>query len=425
MSNHPYPENYYWATANRQLSHPQLSGDVRCDVCVVGGGVTGISTALELAEQGYEVVLLEAKEVGSGASGRNGGQYIFGYSCSMKTLRDALGAADARRLWDWSLESIRHTQQRVEKHHIDCDWRWGHLHVGLKDRHTRELREWQAELARDYGYETQLVEGEALREFVASERYLSGLFDAHSGHLHPLNYTLGLAQAATDAGVRIFEHSPAQAWQAAQKVKLQTPQGQVEAAFLVLAGNAYLGKVGKHAASRLMPVGTYIAATEPLGDDRAKALLPRDSAVADVQFVLDYYRLSADGRLLFGGGASYSTLPPLNMKEAMRKEMLKVFPQLSDVQMEFAWGGFVGITLNRAPHFGRLAPNVVFAQGFSGHGVSLTGFAGKILAEAVAGTAERFDVFARIPHLPFPGGRLLRTPSLVLAMTWFKLRDLL
>jgi gamma-glutamylputrescine oxidase len=264
-----------------------------------------------------------------------------------------------------------------------------------------------------------------LEGLLATDRYIGGLYDAASGHLHPLNYTLGLNRAAVAAGARVFEGSPVEAVEPGDRITVRTPAGVVRCRYLLLCGNAYLGGLSRPLRGRVMPVGTYIVATEPLGETLAESLIANGMAVADINFVLDYYRLSADTRLLFGGRVSYSTVPPPSLTHSIRARMLKVYPQLGDVRIEYAWGGNVAITMNRAPHFGRLSDNVFFAQGFSGHGIVMTGFAGQLLAEAVAGTAERLDVFARIPHRPFPGGPMFRTPALVLAMAWYRLRDLL
>ena len=278
---------------------------------------------------------------------------------------------------------------------------------------------------RHYKYDLEWLEGNSLMGQVASQRYLAGVKDQQSGLLHPLKYTLGLAKAAQEMGIDLFEESPVQNWSGKDEASLMLLNASLKANYLVLAANAYLGTLGKKLSQRLMPVGTYMIATEPLGSNRAGQLLPDDSAVADINFVLDYFRLSADQRLLFGGGVSYSTIPPVNVRTYLRKRMLKVFPYLDDVKLEYGWGGLIGITRNRMPNFGRLAPNVFLAHGFSGHGVALTGLAGKLMAEVIGGTAERFDVISQIPHLPFPGGPLLRMPALLLGTTWYRLRDLL
>lgn len=385
--------------------------------------MTGLSAALELAEAGYSVVLVEAERVGWGASGRSGGQIIAGYGCDQPKLESQLGRADARRVFDWSVEAVDLVQQRIAKYTIDCDWRAGHVHVAIKPRHIAELKHWQADMAEHYDYPTQWWDREQLQQQLASPRYLGGLFDPRSGHLHPLNYTLGVARAALAAGVRICEQSRVIRIERGARAALHTARGCVRADFLVLGGNAYLSGVAPELHARVMPVGTYIAATEPLGEARATALIRNHMAVADTNWALDYFRLSSDHRLLFGGRASYSRFEPPGLRRVMLNRMRKVFPQLADVAIERLWGGFLAITANRAPDWGRLDPNIYYAHGYSGHGMAVTGLAGRVIAEAIRGQAERLDVYARIRHLPFPGGRLLRTPLLVAAMAWYKLRD--
>jgi gamma-glutamylputrescine oxidase len=325
-----------------------------------------------------------------------------------------------------SVEALGLLDDLVARHAIDCDLASGHLHAAIKPRQQRELEEEYALLTRDFGYDgLRLLERDELGEFIRTEGYVGGLYDPRSGHVHPLNYTLGLAAAAERAGVRFFEGSPATRIERGPKAVVHTPKGRVRAHQVVLCANAYLESLEPKLWRRIMPVGTYIIATEPLGEERARSLLPTNAAVADINFVLDYFRRSADHRMLYGGRVSYSTLQPSDLEQSMRPRMERVFPELADVRVDYAWGGFVAITQNRAPHFGVVDGNLYFAQGFSGHGIALCGLAGKLMAEAMAGTAERFDVFARIPHLPFPGGRWFRTPALVLAMAWFRLRDLL
>lgn len=425
-SRNGHVDSWYAASCGPLPELPALAGTVDCDVCVVGAGITGSSAALELAERGYETVVLEARKVGWGASGRSGGQAIFGYACDQSKLERLVGRDDARRHWEMSIEALDLTRERIAKHGIDCDWRDGQMHAAIKGRQRVELKGWQVQLEDDYGYDSlRWVEGEELDGLLGTRRYLSGLYDSRSGHLHPLKYTLGLNAAARTAGARVFEDSPAVAVEEGERITVRTPRGQVRCRYLLICANAYLGNLVKPLRSRIMPVGTYIVATEVLGEERARSLIANDMAVADVNFVLDYFRRSADHRLLFGGRVSYSRIPPPGLATSIRSRMLKVFPQLGDVAIEYSWGGYVAITMNRAPDFGRLSKNVFYAQGFSGHGIALTALAGKVLAEAAAGTAERLDVFERIPHRRFPGGPALRTPALVLAMAWYRMRDLL
>jgi gamma-glutamylputrescine oxidase len=419
--------SYYAASAHPSPPRELLRGEVTADVCVIGGGIAGCSTALNLAERGYRVVLLEGKRIGWGASGRSGGQAIFGFAAGQDKLVAQVGRETARRMFDVSVEALDVLKDRVARHAIDCDLNWGQMHVAIKPRHEAELKAWREELERDCGYASpRWLDAREVREILATERYLGGLYDPRSGHLHPLNYTLGLAAAAEGAGARLFEGSQVTRLDHGDTVVVSTDSGTVRAKHVALCCNAYVDeKISPKLRARIMPVGTYIVATEPLGEARMKALIRDNVAVTDINWVLDYFRRSADHRLLFGGRVSYSGLDPLNTQRATRARMLKVFPQLADVGIAYAWGGYVDITMSRAPDFGRLAPNVYYLQGFSGHGIALTGMAGRLVAEAIAGQAERFDMFSQLQHRDFPGGPRLRTPALVLAMLWFRLKDLL
>lgn len=422
----PYPPSWYAASAEPLPPQPRLEGDIDADVCILGAGYVGLSAALELAEAGYRVVVLEAQRIGWGASGRNGGQVIFGFGCGEAKLAALLGREDARRLFDWSVEGVQLIHERRGRYGIDCDWRDGHMHVAIKPRQVTELQTWQRELEHDYGYPLPWWDREQLRAQLDSPRYLGGLCDVRSGHLHPLKYALGLGRAAMAAGVRIFEHSLVLDITHGPRPQLRTAHGTVRGDFAILGGNALVKGVAPALDRKIMPVGTYIAATRPLGSARARALIRNDMAVADVNWALDYFRLSADHRLLFGGRASYSNFQPPNLAWVMARRLRKVFPQLAGEPFEHVWGGTIDISFNRAPHWGRIGrDNVYFAQGFSGHGVAAAGLAGRVIAEAVRGQNERLDVFARIPHLDFPGGRTFRTPMLVTAMAWYKLRDAL
>jgi gamma-glutamylputrescine oxidase len=424
LSSPPAP-SYYSATETRTASGP-LSGEIEADVCVLGGGIAGCAAALHLAKRGFKVAMLEARTIGYGASGRSGGQTIFGLAVSQQKLIADVGREDARRLFDLSIEALDLTQALIRDFRIDCDYRPNHVHVGIKPRHARELEAWARELHEDYAYDSvRFLDREQIQSHVRSERYLAGLIDPRSGHLNPLKYTHGLARAAEAAGAVIYENSEVLRYEDGPKVRVSTANGAVRCGYLVLCGNAYIGAVAPALARRILGVGTYIIATEPLGEERAKALLPTNAAVADINWILDYFRRAEDDRLLFGGRVSYSAMQPPHLAESMRKRMVRVFPSLADVKVAYAWGGYLDITMSRAPNFGRLAPNVFYLQGFSGHGIALAGLAGKLAAEAIAGTAERFDVFARIPHRDFPGGRLFRRPSLMLAMLYYRLRDLL
>ena len=419
--------SYYAATALAVPPRPALEGPVECDVCVVGAGIAGCSSALHLAQAGLSVVMLEQHRVSWGASGRSGGQALFGIASGQTKLERLIGRADARAVWEVSVEALALMRDLINRYHIECDLTDGYLYTAVRERHVRELQAELSELRERLDYRSvSYVPRAELRELLATDRYLGALYDSNSAHLHPLNYTLGLARAAEQHGVRIFEATRATRFApAGAQVRVQTPGGEVRARFLVLCGNVYLGDTAPQLAAKIMAVATYIVASAPLGAERARQLIANNAAVSDMNWVLDYFRRSADHRLLFGGRVNYSGLKSFDAPGATRVRMLSVFPQLADVPIDYAWGGHVDITLNRAPHFGRLAPTVYFLQGFSGHGIALTGIAGKLVADAIRGTAERFDVFARIPHGNFPGGAALRRPALVLAMLWYRLRDLL
>jgi gamma-glutamylputrescine oxidase len=419
------PAPSYYAIGDQSQPRASLGGEVTADVAVLGGGIAGCSAALHLAQRGYRVVLLEARTIGYGASGRSGGQTIFGLAAGQHKLEQQVGRDDAHRLFDLSIEALDLTQSLIREHAIACDYQANHVHAAVKPRHVEELTQWQREL-HEYGYESvSLLNREQLQGHVHSPRYLAGLLDTRSGHLQPLKYTQGLARAAENAGAVIYENSEVLRYEDGPGVRVHTAKGTVRCAHLVLCGNAYIGAVAPALARRILGVGTYIIATEPLGEERVRNLLPSNAAVADINWVLDYFRASADHRLLFGGRVSYSAVQPPRLPESMRQRMVRVFPSLEDAKVSRAWGGYLDITMSRAPNFGKLAPNVYYLQGFSGHGISLAGLAGKLTAETIAGTAERFDVFARIPHRDFPGGRAFRRPSLMFAMLYYRLRDLL
>ena len=420
--------SYYEASVTRPEPCPALMGAVQADVVVVGAGFAGLSAALEMAQRGLSVVVLEADRVGSGASGRNGGQAIVGYASGQEPFEEQLGAADAQRAWVMSLQALDLMEQRMAAHQIDCDWVKGYVYVADSARKARALRDEVDGLQRR-GIPCDWAEGAQVPRLIDSPRYVVAARETRSGHLHPLKYALGLARAAQAAGVRIFEHTPVTALQRGATLVATTAQGLVKARFGVLAGNSMLAQYGPQVAPdiapRIMPVGTYIVATVPLDPALCARLIPSNAAVCDNNFVLDYFRFSADHRMLFGGRVSYTTQTPRNLEAVMRERMGAVFPALKHVPIEHVWGGFVDISMNRAPDFGRLGDNLYYLQGFSGHGVALTGLAGQLVAEAVAGQAGRFDVFARLKHRAFPGGALLRTPSLALGMLWYRLRDVL
>ena len=421
--------SYYEASVQRGAGFAELTGSVQADVLVLGAGYAGLAAAIELAQRGLSVVVLEADRVCAGASGRNGGQAIVGYASGQQPFVEQLGAADARRAWDMSMESIALLDAYVEKYRIDCDRVHGYLHLADSPRKARALAAEMQALRDEHGFATEVYQGDEVRRHIDSPRYCAAAFEPISGHLHPLKFGLGLAAAACSLGVRIFEKSPVLQLQRGGKLQATTAQGSVQASFGVLAGNCTLAEYGPavapEIAPRIMPVGTYMIATAPLAPALCSSLIPSNASACDNNFVLDYFRFSADHRMLFGGRVSYSTATPSRLKQVMRERMVRVFPALSDAAVEFVWGGFVDISMNRAPDFGRVAPNLYYLQGFSGHGVAATLLGGRLVAEAVAGQAERFDLFARLKHRNFPGGPLLRMPSLVLGTLYHRMRDLI
>ncbi|MCZ8110013.1 MAG: NAD(P)/FAD-dependent oxidoreductase [Betaproteobacteria bacterium] len=432
--------SYYAATAPQAAAFPPLLGEARCDVAVVGGGLAGLSAALELRQRGFDVVLLESREIGFGASGRNGGQAIHGLACDQDVIEQQLGLDEARRVWAMSIEALDLLRGRIAEHGIDCDWQDGYLGVATTPRKAAALHAQAERLEQVYGYPLARIAAADLGRWIASPRYCGAVHDPRSGHLHPLKYTRGLAAAAARAGVRLHEGTQASALVPGERPMLRTTSAQgggtLHARQVLLGGNVYLHGVvpplAPALAARVMPVGTYIACTEVLPRATADALIPDRSAVCDTNFVLDYFRTTADHRMLYGGRVSYSTVTPARLAESLRQRMVGTFPQLAGAKVEYAWGGFVDISMNRAPDFGRLPAatpggpaNVYYLQGFSGHGLALTGLAGRLVAEAMVGDSSRFDVFARLRHRPFPGGPWLRTPALVLGMAWYRLRDML
>ncbi len=419
-----YPDSYYTATGRFLEKFPSLDGNISCDVCVVGGGYTGLSTALHLAERGFDVVLLEAQRLGFGASGRNGGQVGSGQRVEQDELEKMVGKEHARQLWDMGEESKGTVRELIARHKIDCAYKPGVMHAELKPKHLHHTFDYVEKLQNEYGYgQIEALDGEAIRAALGTDAYCGGSMDWGAGHLHPLNFALGLAVACARAGVRMFEETRVTRIGHGEPAAVVTPAGTVSARYVALGCNGYLGTMEPETAAHVMPINNFIVATEPLGEDRARALIRDDVAVADSKFVVNYYRLSEDNRLLFGGGESYGYKFPENLAEKARAPMLEIYPQLADTKIDYAWGGTLGITMNRMPDFRRITPNILSASGYSGHGVAMATLAGKLMAEAISGVAERFDIMASVPTRRFPGGTLLRLPMLVLAMTWFSLRD--
>ncbi|HLG87252.1 MAG TPA: FAD-binding oxidoreductase [Alphaproteobacteria bacterium] len=418
-----HARSWYAASAAQGPARPRLEDGIRAEIAIIGAGYTGLSTALALAEAGRSVVLVEAERIGWGASGRNGGHIASGYNPAIAELKAALGEETTRGLWTLAEEAKALVAERVEKHRIACDLKWGYLMPATKQRQLRVLA---AELAsmQALGYgKAKLVAKAEMHGYVQSDAYAGALYDAGGGHLHPLNYALGLARAAEQAGARICEHSRATRLIDGPRPTVVTEHGRIEADRIVIATNAYVGDLMPALRGRIMPVGTYMLATSPMGEGRARALLPGDIAVADVNFVLSYYRLSADHRLLFGGGLSYSGFDRPDLRRALRATMLNYLPQLADLKIDYCWGGHIALTMTRLPEIGRLSEQIYFAQGYSGHGVALSNLAGVLIAEAIMGRPERLELFGRLPQRPFPGGRFFRLPALLLGTAWYRLRD--
>lgn len=419
-----YPDSYYAASAEPPPPQPALGEALDCDVCVVGGGYMGLSTALHLAEAGFDVVLLEAHRLGWGASGRNGGQVGSGQRVGQPQLESMLGEAAAHKLWQLGQDSKTLVRELIARHGIDAEYKPGIIHADLKAGEVAESHEEVEHLRRHYHYdEVEPLDRREIGEQLGTEVYHGGSIDRGAGHLHPLRFAFGLARAALAAGVRVFERTQVLRLEEGEPALLHTDAGRVRARFVVLGCNGYLGRLQPRVAARVMPINNYILATEPLGEELARSLIRDDVAVGDSKFVINYYRLSSDHRLLFGGGESYSYRFPRDIAGLVRKHMLSVYPQLQNTRVDYAWGGTLGVTVNRLPHLERLGGNVLSASGFSGHGVAMATLAGQLCSEAIATTAERFDVMAAVPTWPFPGGALLRSPLLALAMSWYALRD--
>ena len=403
---------------------PSLQGEQVADVCVIGGGYTGLSTAIHLRQLGYSVTVLEANKVGWGASGRNGGHVGTGQRAEQDQLEKLVGMEHAKALWDMGLEAVDTVCQLIDQHDIKCELKHGNLHVASKAKEAPGLQEEVEHLSSVYGYQQiRYVDPLELGEMTSGQGFHGGTLDKGCRHLHPLKYAQGLARVAQESGASIYEGSRVLSYSEGEKVTVKTDRGVVSARYLVLACNGYLEKLEPRTAGRIMPINNYMLATEPLAEDLARRLIRDDTSMSDSLFVIDYWKLSQDNRLLFGGGESYSRRFPADMGAFVRKYMLRIYPELANTRIDYGWGGTLAITMNRMPDFGRLSSSVFYAHGYSGHGVPIATLAGKLLAEVISGSAERFDVMATVPSQTFPGGTLLRWPGLVAGMLFYSLRD--
>lgn len=417
-------ESFYRATAVGLTARPALKESLTADVCIIGAGYTGLSCALHLAQAGHKVIVLEAEYAGFGASGRNGGHVIPGQRQDQIELTKRYGDTRARALWSLALEAQSMVRSLIEAHKIQCDVKTGHLTAAVKTAHATDLQEYVAHLEKQYNYKSaRFVPEREVPAYVATNNYKGGLFDTNGMHLHPLNYALGLACAAEAAGAQLFENSRVLSVEHGTPIRTRTSHSTITSNFVVYACNAYLEGLNRSLAATIMPISNYVAATEPLGQKRASELIPSGAAVADTKFVLDYYRLSADHRLVFGGGETYGARDSSHAEDIVKPCITKVFPQLHGIKIDFAWGGRLAITIPRMPHVGRQAANVYFAQGYSGQGVAIATLAGKLIAEAIGNQAERFDVMAGLKIPPLPGGSMFRQPLLQLGLLWYALRD--
>lgn len=418
-----YPDSWYAATSTPLPPFAPLHGTQKADVCIVGAGYTGLSAALHLAQAGRDVVLLDAQRVGFGASGRNGGQLGSGQRMDQDALEALVGDAEAAKLWALAEDAKALVKSLIAAHDIDCSLKPGVAHTASTRSDLRHLHAYADHLAGTYNYDQiDVLDHAALQSVCPSPDYLGGTLDMGAAHLHPLRYALGLARAAGTAGVRIHERSAVRDITAGLPATVHTDAGSVKAEHVILACNGYLGGLNRRVAARVMPINNFIIATEALGARMAQ-VLPRDVAVADSRFVVNYFRRSSDGRLLFGGGESYGYRFPADIAATVRKPMRRIFPALADVKIDYAWGGTLGITMKRLPYLMRSGPNILSASGYSGHGVGTATHAGQLMAHAIEGQTGGFDTLAALPTTPFPGGTALRSPLLALAMSWYALRD--
>lgn len=423
-ANSPYPPSYYAASRNIIREPKRLEGAVTADICVVGAGYSGLSTAIHLAESGLKVMVVEAAEVGWGASGRNGGQVVNGLNASLATIGKRYGEKTANFVGGLVQEGASIIYDWVDRYGIQCDLKRGNIYAAYTEQHMRELEAKKA-LWKSHGMDDhELLDREAIRKHIGSDVYAGGMIDHSGGHMHPLNLVLGEAKAFEGLGGVIYEQSPVtRVGQSADSAVVETASGRVTAKTVVVCGNAYLGNVVPELTARIMPVSTQMMATAPLGKERAEALLPTGMCVEDVRYILDYFRISADYRLIFGGGVVYGGTDPADVVAKLRPNMEKVFPQLKGERIDFAWSGNFALSFSRVPQMGRLGKRIYFAHGYSGHGVTGSHLFGRILSEAILGNTRRFDTFAALPWIPFPGGRLFRAQYSTIGSWWYEFKD--
>ncbi|MCM2394784.1 FAD-binding oxidoreductase [Rhizobium sp. S95] len=422
-TNPGHAPSWYAHSANDKRVRESLKGEHTADVCVIGAGFTGISAALQLAESGFKVIVVEGERIGFGASGRNGGQIVNGYSRDLEVITRRYGPDKAAKLGAMSLEGGNIIRERTAKYGIQCDLVDGGFFAAFTDKQVREMAHVKANWEKHGHTGLEMVSKADVGKYVKSDRYVGGMIDRFGGHIHPLNLVLGEAAAFEGLGGKVFEKSRVTGLDMGANPVVRTAEGSVRAKYVLVCGNAYLGTMLPKITDKMMPVSSQVMATEQLDPKLIEELLPANYCVEDANYVLDYYRRTADNRLLYGGGIGYGGQDPANLTGVIRPNMLKTFPQLANAKIEFAWSGNFALTLTRIPHIGKLADNVYFSHGDSGHGVTTTHLLGKILGEAVAGHAERFDVWASLPAFPFPGGKTFRVPLTVLGAWWYGLRD--
>ena len=423
MTSISHTNSYYAASANDKVQRPQLQQDITADVCIIGAGYTGLSTALHLAEKGYKVAILEGSRIGFGASGRNGGQIVHSYSRDIDFIERNYGKEVGTKMGAMAFEGGKILRSLGEKYNIECDLTNGGIFASCTEKQLAEMVH-KKELWQAHGHnELKMLSAAEIKNHIGSELYVGGLLDNSGGHFHPLNLVLGEAAAFESLGGVIYEDSAVEKVIEGQKVKLVTAHGSVTSDFMVVAGNAYLGDLIPRLEQKAIPCGTQIVTTEVLSKEQQQQLLPTGHCVEDCNYLLDYYRLSGDGRLIYGGGVTYGAREPSKIESKIVPNMLKTFPQLKGTKIDYAWTGNFLLTLMRLPQFGRIGHNIYYAQGYSGHGVTSSHLAGKVIADAISGQAERFDVIASLPQYPFPGGRSLRVPYTAMGAWFYNLRD--